>query len=513
MTILSYVAIFLAIGLVLFTAGIIKPNKFIRNLGLSIFFVILVFCGYLFYAGEEGLFTKEKTIVPQNDLLPIADRIIYKDKESNYYVITSKDKIFNTLFAEVSYRVDMVSTSQDIIDEEIQKIKNNESFIELDYNTVSKNKIFPLEEKQIGMINMKASGGEIVKRGLVDKDKLIKVFEKNKKDLIPYKFEEGKIYTSVNTFPDMKEQQLFGFISKKNGVYQKVINNAEELEEIYEKFDFSSDIEISDINFDEKNVVAVVSYYNFEKVEENIGSLRFYFKDLAWKYSVSLYVTSKIPNINCIYCTVQDTDNNYNYSENNIKYDTVDKGIVKNISENSIEISDVCGKTQFIIGVTNETRTINFTHEKEREMEFSDIKIGDSVYFEGKNVESDNQYPKIEATDVYVYQKENLKKYFENQLKDGYRIDGYNFPEVFVDDAGNGYIMLELALYEDRKEFIYPVKINVSSKTEQYLGMGIHIASDYGFHKYEICDITLDKKITDIDNIQGTAIMIEYIAD
>ena len=43
--------------------------------------------------------------------------------------------------------------------------------------------------------------------------------------------------------------------------------------------------------------------------------------------------------------------------------------------------------------------------------------------------------------------------------------------------------------------------------------MGYHIQSDYGYVLHEMCDITLDTKITDIDNITGTVKIIEYIAD
>ena len=514
MTILTYISIAIAIGITVFIVGIIKHNKIMKKLGILTFALILVFCGYIFYKENGGCISERKVIVPQNDLLPIADRIIYKDGESNYYIITPKDKEFNTLFSEVSYRVDMISTSQAITDEEIEAIKNKEKYIELDYNTKSKNKIFPLEESEIGMINMKESGGEIVKKGLVDKKELINVFEKNKKKLNSYKFEKGQNYISSNTFLDLKNEQLEGFISKREGIYQRVIDNQEELGQICEKFDFySENIKISDINFNEKNVVVIVSYFNINKIEEKIGSLRFYFKDMVGIYNVNLYVTSKIPNINCIYCNVENTDNYDNYYENTVNYTSYESGIVKNIFDNIIEIADVCGKTKYVIGVNSETRTINYTLEKDKEMEFLDIKVGDSVYVQGNNVESDNQYPKIDATDLYVFKKENIKKYFEAQLKDGYRIDGYSFQKVDIDSSGNGYIILELGIYEDRRHFIYPVKVTVNSKTEHYLGMGRHLQSNYGYHEHEICDITLDQKITDIDNIKGTAKMIEYIAD
>lgn len=514
MIILTYISIAITIGITLFIVGIIKQNKIIKIIGIIIFILILLFCGYIFYKENGVCISERKIIVPQNDLLPIADRIIYKDGESNYYIITPKDKEFNTLFSEISYRVDMISTRQDITDEEIEIIKNKEKFIELDYNTKSKNKIFPLEEGEIGMINMKESGGEIVKKGLVDKKELIKVFEKNKKKLVSYKFEKGQNYISSNTFPDLKNEQLEGFISKREGIYQRVIDNQEELEQICEKFDFySEDIKITDINFNEKNIVVIVSYFNINNIEEKIGSLRFYFKDMVGIYNISLYVTSKIPNINCIYCNVENTDSYNNYYENTKNYTSYESGIVKNISENTIEIADVCGKTEYVINVNSETQTINYTIEKDKEMEFSDIKVGDSVFVQGNNVESDNQYPKIDATELYVFKKENIKKYFQDRLKDGYRIDGYSFQETNIDNSGNGYIILELGTYEDGKRFIYPIKVNVNSKTENYLGMGRHLQSNYGYHKHEMCDITLDEKITDIDNIKGTAKMIEYIAD
>ena len=43
--------------------------------------------------------------------------------------------------------------------------------------------------------------------------------------------------------------------------------------------------------------------------------------------------------------------------------------------------------------------------------------------------------------------------------------------------------------------------------------MNIHIQSNYGYQLHELCNITLDNKIIDIDNIEGYVKMIEYIAD
>ena len=94
-------------------------------------------------------------------------------------------------------------------------------------------------------------------------------------------------------------------------------------------------------------------------------------------------------------------------------------------------------------------------------------------------------------------------------LIDTYRVDTNGISYYDVDSDGNGFIIVNYT-YED---FIYPIKLNVNSETETFLGMGYHLQSHYGYVLYEMCDITLDTKITDIDNINGVVKTIEYIAD
>ena len=104
---------------------------------------------------------------------------------------------------------------------------------------------------------------------------------------------------------------------------------------------------------------------------------------------------------------------------------------------------------------------------------------------------------------------QKVKTEVQKYLKDTYRVDTTGIEYKNVDSDGNGYI---ITCYNYDK-FEYPIKLNVDSNTETYLGMGYHIQSDYGYVLHEMCDITLDTKITDIDNITGTVKIIEYIAD
>ena len=104
---------------------------------------------------------------------------------------------------------------------------------------------------------------------------------------------------------------------------------------------------------------------------------------------------------------------------------------------------------------------------------------------------------------------ERAKEEAQRYLKDTYRIDGMSIEEINVDSDGNGYIIVEYN-YENS---VYPIKLNVNSQTETFLGMGYHLESNYGYVLHEMCNITLDTKITDIDNIEGLVKTIEYIAD
>ena len=138
-------------------------------------------------------------------------------------------------------------------------------------------------------------------------------------------------------------------------------------------------------------------------------------------------------------------------------------------------------------------------YETKKTVKIEDLHIGDSIYVEGeqnKNI--------IDANKIQSCSKQKIKEEVSKYLKDTYRVDGLG-----IEYVGDGYIIVEVS-YEN---FIYPLKINVNSQTETFLGMGYHIQSNYGYVLHEMCNITLDTKITDIDNIQGFAKTIEYIAD
>lgn len=115
----------------------------------------------------------------------------------------------------------------------------------------------------------------------------------------------------------------------------------------------------------------------------------------------------------------------------------------------------------------------------------------------------------IKASQIEILKKEKAKQEIGKFLNNTYRVDGMSIAYVDVNFNGNGYIIVECSF----DKFNYPIKLNVDSNTETYLGMSYHLQSNYGYILHEICDITLKDKIVDVDNITGTVKSIEYIAD
>ena len=67
-------------------------------------------------------------------------------------------------------------------------------FVEFDYNTKSKNRIFPLEDDNIAMINMLDKGGQVKKVLMPEKQELIKKLDKTTQRLNKYQFEKNKTF-------------------------------------------------------------------------------------------------------------------------------------------------------------------------------------------------------------------------------------------------------------------------------------------------------------------------------
>lgn len=497
--------IFLVTNKIVNSKKIIDTKKLILyGIYIAMILVIGIILFVFFSIAKEDELLKSQMggTLTENQFFQVPDRIVYKNSKAEYFIITPSDSEFDTFFTEISNRIETVNDGAVLDDETIENIKQKGRFVEFDYNTKSKNRIFPLEEESIAMINMLDEGGQVKKVIMPEKQELIKKMNKTTQRLDKYQFEKNKTFvlnselTNIPTNIDLKQ--------KETGIYQMVITDESSYIDAKLSVNSKNAGNIPVVDFSKENVVMTISKYEIASIEENVGNIKYQFSDTLTSYKVSVLIVSKVVNINCIYC--ERIASQTATTQTQITYTTT-SGIVKNISGNCIEIglSDTYFTHKIII--KDNTFIKDFTTKKE--IRIKDIEIGDCIYIEGHKVSPDNDLEKIEANMIQRCEKQTVKKEIEKYLKDTYRIDGMSIKHVNVDNTGKGYIILVIN-YED---FIYPIKLNVNSETETYLGMGYHLQSNYGYILHEINNITLDTKITDIDNVQGYVKLIEYIAD
>ncbi len=200
-----------------------------------------------------------------------------------------------------------------------------------------------------------------------------------------------------------------------------------------------------------------------------------------------------------------DNANSFNNVNNELPVEY--SGIVQNIGNSSIECGPLKSYLTNLISLNEETKILNYLTNKEMNLE--DIKQGDCIKIIGNKLEPDNDLEKIYAQEICVYTKNEIKNEAGKYIVDTYRIDDSSISYFNVDSSGEGYIICEINV----ENFSYPIKLNVNKSTETFLGYSMHLQSNYGYIPHEMCWITMDTKVEDIDNIEGHVKMIEYIAD
>lgn len=482
-----------------------KKITLIIILGLILILILITFMAIHFSNNQKEEDLEQSSSIFENTYVKIPDRIIYKNDKNEYFILTPNEKEFNTIYTEVSSRIDSTLNGKGLKKEEINNIKQNGKFIEFDYNTKSKNKIFPLDEKEIAMISMGSEDGQVSKVSINNKDKLIEKVNKLVTGFKTYRFDKNNVYNSTIELSNLPSE--LEYKEKTSGIYQLIIEDKKTYDKAINETNFTLD-DMPDVNFEEQNVVITISKFDIASIEENIGNIKYNFISDIGDYKVSMLVVSKVVNVNCIYCTTQYTDVYYEYMNSQQNTLASATGIIENLSEEFIEVGFTNSYLTHLIVITDDTTIEDYTTKEK--LNINDLKVGDCIYIEGTEVTPDNDLTKIEAKTILICRKEIIKNEIERYIQDTYTIDGLGIEYYYVDENGDGYIIL-VGQYEFY--FEYPMILNVNAETETYLGMGYHLSANYGYVLHEMCTITVDTKITDIDNIKGYVKLIEYIAD
>ena len=505
MVLLSVEFLILLISIILIIIGKVKNKRGILTTGiciilLQILVTILLFT-YLIEREQEININSTESVIEQEEL-PIPDRIVVKDEEGKYEIIQSWSgsefsDMYSLLYSE------MVNTIEGKVyqEDEISQMQEQGSFIEFDYNTKSKNFVFMLDEEEIGVIRRFDDSGQVIKTSLKNKEILKGMIEEISKKSEKYDFDKSKSYTSITTIETVPTV----FTNKNNGIYQKVVsNNQEEYESILQEINFTLDKELPKIDFERENVIFTISKYKINEITQNVGNLKYNLGEELNSYTINLLVVSKVVNENCIYVKY---DNVQTTTPENQVINVTESAMIKNIDNEKIEIGLDQNYSTYIVELQNTTYIKDY--ETNQTITKNDLKIGDIIYVEGTEENETNGLKTIKANNIERCSKQKIKTEVQKYLKDTYRVDTTGIEYKNVDSDGNGYI---ITCY-NYDQFKYPIKLNVDSNTETYLGMGYHLQSNYGYVLHEMCDITLGTKIIDIDNITGTVKIIEYIAD
>ncbi len=248
------------------------------------------------------------------------DRIIYKVKnEDKYYVYTPSYTDYNELLNQLTKCVDGIGEGARLSQDEMKKIEQEENYIELDYETISKNYVIAYEKENCNVIKRTDDGGTVIRNNIKQKKALGKLIEKqtkNKKEC--YEMLDTKEYRILEPIYYQVPSWSNELRKYEQGIYSVRLGSHDAFEKFKENHNINMSQEIPKEQFEKTNVIATITKYQIDKIETRVGGATLYFKgmDIPNQYYVNIYCLSKAVNVNCIYRNYNaTTPNNYYYYE------------------------------------------------------------------------------------------------------------------------------------------------------------------------------------------------------
>lgn len=397
-----------------------------KKIGIIIFLTIIgiSLIGALFFYSYTNTHTVENVILGDEIILP--DRIVYKNSNNECFEFLRDSEEYNSLIELISSSlINYEDNSQIISQDTIDTIHNNESFLEFDYKTASKNYIIPLGSTLKNyMIKLLNTGGKICSSNLQNLTKIKSELDKNlTTNCKPYSFNYTELLSKNSFYLDYKYKEQFDEINYR--IYQVKIEDIKTYERFEAMCNLSFDEPISEDIFNDNILILTVSSVPKITVKVNIGNIRYTYENLPNTYDsqsiAHLLIVSKIVNTDCIYNTDLSTvDQMASFDEFLKEHDEN----VENLDEN-LYVKDF---DTFYTEYTNATSSI--TEEKATE-------IANNVFESETNLTStynkDSQTMEIKSvhpTNLFI------RKYYETDYTAPYEVTAYCFRRS--DDMGNG---------------------------------------------------------------------------
>lgn len=271
---------------------------FLLLLGIALLVTLFVFA-------YKSINISQNVILGDEIILP--DRIVYKNSNNQYFEFLQDSEQYDEIIEIVGGSLNNFSENGEIVSQDaIDSIHNNESFLEFDYETASKNYIIPFSDTyKNSMIKLATTGGKVCSTNLRKINKLTKELDTISSSSKPYSLEYTE-FVSKNQFSlEYKYKQQFKEINYK--IYQVKITDLKTYERYEAMCNLSFDEPITEDTFTANDLILTVSMVPKITVKVSIGNIRYTYENISnvyvSQYTAHLLVVSKIVNTDCIYNT------------------------------------------------------------------------------------------------------------------------------------------------------------------------------------------------------------------
>ena len=319
---------------------------FLLLLGIALLVTLFVFA-------YKSINISQNVILGDEIILP--DRIVYKNSNNQYFEFLQDSEHYDEIIELVGGTLNNFSENGEIVSQDIiDTIHDNESFLEFDYETASKNYIIPFDDTyKNSMIKLATTGGKVCSTNLGNINRLNNELDKLSSSCKPYSLEYTEL-VSKNPFSlEYKYSQQFKEINYK--IYQVKITDLKTYERYEAMCNLSFEEPITEDTFTDNDLILTVTMVPKITVKVSIGNIRYTYENLpnsyGSQYTAHLLVVSKIVNTDCVYNTDLSTvDTQANLDQLETSYDEK----IDNLDEN-LFVKDF---DQFYNDYTNSASTL-----------------------------------------------------------------------------------------------------------------------------------------------------------
>lgn len=246
----------------------------------------------------------EETVINTVQYFETPDRIVYKQKDRDWYYVFNQDENgYINIKNQLIRCIEGLGEGEIITQQELAKLENTENYIELDYDTISKNYLIFYEKDNMNVLKRTDDGAILVRNNIKQKENLEKIIEEETSDKKIYQMSDNKEYkTSTLAKKDIVENDA-KLKKYEEGIYGIKVQDCETLNEMISKYNIQISEAIPQEKFEVADIIIIFSKWDVGSIDTRVGGLTYNFigKEKENQYAINIFAASKAINTNCIY--------------------------------------------------------------------------------------------------------------------------------------------------------------------------------------------------------------------